>query len=257
MILSSVTKHVKEQNWFAVFIDFIIVVVGVFVGIQVSNWNQIQIDNNTAGEYIARIQSDLLDNVRDMNHRNEYFSLVKTHAIAALKDFDKQPESLGQQFLIDSYEASQSLPRLIGRDTYDELLSVGALNTISNLATRQRLAQYYRSSVTSQSILVFVPSYQNELRSTMPYKAQKPFRMGSCSHAFTTDSTGAPIIKPSNSCDLNLSKQQLINAISEIQMSGLKPHLIRVNADIDLKLQLIQVVVNRAKELNQFLEENK
>jgi hypothetical protein len=37
MILRSVTKHVQEQNWFAVFIDFFIVVVGVFIGIQVAN----------------------------------------------------------------------------------------------------------------------------------------------------------------------------------------------------------------------------
>lgn len=38
MILSSVVKHVREQNWFAVGVDFLVVVVGVFIGIQVSNW---------------------------------------------------------------------------------------------------------------------------------------------------------------------------------------------------------------------------
>ena len=35
MILRRVTEHVKAQNWFAVAIDFVIVVVGVFIGIQV------------------------------------------------------------------------------------------------------------------------------------------------------------------------------------------------------------------------------
>jgi len=34
-----VTRHVRDQNWVAVGIDFLIVVVGVFIGIQVSNWN--------------------------------------------------------------------------------------------------------------------------------------------------------------------------------------------------------------------------
>ena len=29
MILRSITKHVRDQNWFAVGIDFLIVVVGV------------------------------------------------------------------------------------------------------------------------------------------------------------------------------------------------------------------------------------
>jgi len=40
MLLRRITKHVKDQNWFAVFIDFIIVVVGDFIGIQVANWNE-------------------------------------------------------------------------------------------------------------------------------------------------------------------------------------------------------------------------
>ena len=39
MLLRRITKHVTDQNWFAAFIDFLIVVVGVFIGIQVANWN--------------------------------------------------------------------------------------------------------------------------------------------------------------------------------------------------------------------------
>ena len=39
MILRRITEHVKSQNWFAVWLDFIIVVVGVFFGIQIGNWN--------------------------------------------------------------------------------------------------------------------------------------------------------------------------------------------------------------------------
>ncbi len=40
MRLRRVTEHVKAQNWFAVGLDFVIVVVGVFIGIQVANWNE-------------------------------------------------------------------------------------------------------------------------------------------------------------------------------------------------------------------------
>ena len=41
MILRRLTEHVKAQNWFAVTIDFVI---GVFVGIQVSNWNAARLE---------------------------------------------------------------------------------------------------------------------------------------------------------------------------------------------------------------------
>ena len=39
MLLRRVIDHVRTQNWTAVALDFVIVVVGVFIGIQVSNWN--------------------------------------------------------------------------------------------------------------------------------------------------------------------------------------------------------------------------
>ena len=39
MILRRITEHVKTQNWLAVAIDFVIVVGGVFIGIQAANWN--------------------------------------------------------------------------------------------------------------------------------------------------------------------------------------------------------------------------
>ncbi len=35
MILRRLAEHVRAQNWFAVALDFLIVVVGVFVGLQV------------------------------------------------------------------------------------------------------------------------------------------------------------------------------------------------------------------------------
>ncbi len=39
MILRRIKSHIEMENWFAVFIDFLIVVVGVFIGIQVADWN--------------------------------------------------------------------------------------------------------------------------------------------------------------------------------------------------------------------------
>jgi hypothetical protein len=39
MILRSLTKHIKEQNWFAVLLDLFIVVLGILLAFQVTNWN--------------------------------------------------------------------------------------------------------------------------------------------------------------------------------------------------------------------------
>jgi hypothetical protein len=40
VLLCRITSHVVDQNWFAVGVDFAIVVIGVFVGIQIADWNE-------------------------------------------------------------------------------------------------------------------------------------------------------------------------------------------------------------------------
>jgi hypothetical protein len=69
MILRRVIKHFRNQEWTAIFLDFLIVVVGVFVGLQVSNWNAAQAtrqDYRMAVErYKAEINANLAD-LRDM-----------------------------------------------------------------------------------------------------------------------------------------------------------------------------------------------
>ena len=61
MILRRVTKHVKDQNWFAVGIDFFIVVIGVFIGLQVANWN----DAKTDAQREQQVLVELLDDLRE------------------------------------------------------------------------------------------------------------------------------------------------------------------------------------------------
>lgn len=42
MILRRITEHVREQNWFAVGLDFSIVVVGIWVALMVGQWSDKQ-----------------------------------------------------------------------------------------------------------------------------------------------------------------------------------------------------------------------
>ncbi|HNS87253.1 MAG TPA: hypothetical protein PKH09_10145 [Parvularculaceae bacterium] len=58
MILRRVIEHVKAQNWTAAALDFVIVVMGVFIGLQVANWNAARRDAREAREYIDRIQEE-------------------------------------------------------------------------------------------------------------------------------------------------------------------------------------------------------
>jgi len=58
MLLRRVIEHVKVQNWTAVALDFVIVVVGVFVGLQVNNWNAARGERAKEAFTIAALRSD-------------------------------------------------------------------------------------------------------------------------------------------------------------------------------------------------------
>ncbi len=65
MILRRFTEHVNEQNWFAVFIDLVVVVVGIFLGLQVTQWNDAREDVRWEREFYLDLKGDLS---RDLAH---------------------------------------------------------------------------------------------------------------------------------------------------------------------------------------------
>lgn len=65
MILRRITQHVKEQNWFAVWLDFLIVVLGVFLGIQIGNWNETRLDQRAYEQAHARMVIEARNNIED------------------------------------------------------------------------------------------------------------------------------------------------------------------------------------------------
>lgn len=58
MLLRRVTQHIQAQNWFAVFVDFVIVVVGVFVGLQVQDWNEFRKERAEERALLSRLSGE-------------------------------------------------------------------------------------------------------------------------------------------------------------------------------------------------------
>ena len=66
MILRRVIAHFRRQEWTAIALDFVIVVVGVFIGIQVSNLNNERGDRAREAAYMAQLVDDLTADFDEM-----------------------------------------------------------------------------------------------------------------------------------------------------------------------------------------------
>lgn len=62
MILRRLTNHVKDQNWFAVAIDFLIVISGILIAFQITNWNEQQQERTELTRAEVVLQTDLAYN---------------------------------------------------------------------------------------------------------------------------------------------------------------------------------------------------
>jgi hypothetical protein len=132
MLLRRVIEHVREQNWTAVGIDFVIVVIGVFVGIQVSNWNAEREARQRGAGFSERLRADLHVERGFYAYMSDYYGAVRDAAEAAVDALIGAAPLSNHDLLVNAYRATQYRDSLRRRSTYDELVSTGNLGLIED-----------------------------------------------------------------------------------------------------------------------------
>ena len=61
MFLRRFVDHVRSLHWTMIFVDLVIVVVGVFIGMQVNNWNEARQEHQRAALLLDTLGVDLHD----------------------------------------------------------------------------------------------------------------------------------------------------------------------------------------------------
>ena len=143
MLLRSVIKHVGEQNWAAVAIDFVIVVVGVFIGIQVANLNEARIENQQSARFTERLLADLRLEAWSLVFSWEYYGDVLASADRVVSALEGRSTLSDEDLLINAYRATQYKTPPAARETYNELISIGAINLIRDESLRNLAIRLY------------------------------------------------------------------------------------------------------------------
>ncbi len=144
MILRSLTKHVRDQNWLAVFLDFLIVVVGVFIGIQVANWNEARIEEREEALLIERLVVDFErigeDAQRSLDFHRDRVSEFKTLVLSLRSgSLAAEDRSAVDRALFIGLSMQTSADR---SGTFTELLSSGRANLLKDKALLNELVAY-------------------------------------------------------------------------------------------------------------------
>lgn len=172
MLLRSVIKHVRNQEWTAIAIDFVIVVVGVFVGIQAANWNEVRANESRTRGYLERIHTDLEADLANYQDKIRFWNAVSNYGRTALSyaDTGRMRDRTQWNLLLAYFQASQVAEFWTESTTYDELKSAGELNLIANLDLRSALARYYTEA--GNPALTERPAYRERVRGVIPIDVQ-------------------------------------------------------------------------------------
>jgi hypothetical protein len=143
MLLHRITKHVTDQNWFAVFIDFLIVVVGVFIGIQVANWNTERGELKQERDYLIRLHEDIAESITNQTRDINFLNLQLADQAIALKSLDacviEPSDSEVFQRAINML-GFINFPRF-SRRTVDEMAASGQTDILQNISIQATLAK--------------------------------------------------------------------------------------------------------------------
>ena len=164
MLLRRLTKHVKDQNWFAVALDFLIVVLGVFIGLQVNNWNAASQDRAREAIVLEQLASEFTMAV-EAGKRAQVSadaSLAATRdVLQAIRDGEEPGDSdafLKTLEVAGGFESGPPEPV-----TLDELMSGGGLAELSSPNLRTALILYHETAL-----------YQSELSSLTLQRVSAP-----------------------------------------------------------------------------------
>ena len=147
MLLRRFSAHVRKENWFAVFLDLIVVVVGLFIGLQIDTWWEGQKEARLEGAYLLEIQEDFELNksvLEQMTARLEGIiqSMLVLQEQSALASPSLTVAELNENFVSISRMAS-FIP--VNR-AYANLTGSGDLRLIQSRPLKNALAEYYTAA---------------------------------------------------------------------------------------------------------------
>jgi hypothetical protein len=81
VLLRRMTDHVKAQNWFAVGLDFLIVVFGILIAFQITNWREGRQRDAREHAYLERLHTD----ITELADRRVSYDLSRPITVEVLK----------------------------------------------------------------------------------------------------------------------------------------------------------------------------
>jgi hypothetical protein len=213
MFLRRIVDHLKTQNWTAIGLDLAIVVIGVFIGTQVSNWNQERIERRETEELLVELKPALKSFTNFYDAARTYYATADDYADRAFAGWRGDPKVSDEQFVIAAYQASQIYTWGLNGDNWASIFGSGQLRDIEDADIRRGLTTLMTISYDQIDAVVTEAPYRERVRRVIPEDVQDSIR------ANCGDQPGIrPLtVRLPATCDLPLSDSKFAAAAAALR----------------------------------------
>jgi len=199
MILRRLTENLRGQNWTAIAIEFLIVVTGVFIGTQVSNWNQVRLEKQATTRMLEQLQPELRSQLEFFDGVAIYFATSRRYADEAFGGWRNDPKVSDERFVIAAYQASQITGIAINPDSWALTFGGSQLRDIEDPKIRRNLQLALTADYGPVEFTAVATRYREQVRHVIPIAIQDRIRV-ECGDRNVPGKEGAILIVLPTTC---------------------------------------------------------
>ncbi|MEL6214932.1 MAG: hypothetical protein AAFQ99_04565 [Pseudomonadota bacterium] len=178
-LLRRLATSLKHRDWASVGIELFVVAIGIFLGLQVANWNDDRLERVLERDYLVRLHEDISASASGLSRDNGFHrqQLSDQKKILAALDACEYPpdDAVAIQRGINTL-GWLNPPRLFRR-TIDDLAATGRMNIIRSTEIKTELARLvqdveFRDRVTS-SVFRILEHHRRTIDERVRYDVSK------------------------------------------------------------------------------------
>lgn len=176
MILRRLTENLRAQNWTAIAIEFVIVVIGVFLGTQVANWNESRLEKAETERLLIQLVPELKFQIDFFDSSRVYYATVRRFADQALAAWGGDRQISDEQFVIAAYQASQIIGIGVNAENWAITFGAEQLRNITDPQVRRNLELAMTQDYGGVQADAVATNYREQVRRVIPIHLQDRIR---------------------------------------------------------------------------------
>lgn len=144
MILRRIVNGIKDQDWFVVSVEIMIVVLGIFIGLQVDDWSIERKNRELETYYFEQFAGELEETIQALEQESDYALRVSSHASKVVQMLDEKllNEATMPDFYEHAYRSFFSSNSRVFKVHLNQLTSDKGAEIVQSREMRRLLGQY-------------------------------------------------------------------------------------------------------------------